>query len=134
MIRSMLAPCLGLALLAGCGSMPPAQPEAPPPAGIPLSSVLSGSGSSAAQTAPGTTAGQTAARVEGEQRCNDFVDANAGRLDAMTLEQVAREAAVEGLTPVRMIRPGEMVTQDYQANRLNVRVDKAGKPVELSCG
>jgi len=131
MIRSMLAPCLGLALLAGCESMPPAQPESPPSAGIPLSSVLSGSGSPAA---PGTTAGQTAARVEGEQRCNDFVDANAGRLDAMTLEQVAREAAVEGLTPVRMIRPGEMVTQDYQANRLNVRVDSAGKPVEIYCG
>lgn len=133
MIRSLFGPCLGFALLAGCESMPPAQPEAPPSAGIPLSSVLGGGGSATGQTA-GSTAAETAARVEGEQRCDDFVAANRGRLAALTLEQVAREAADEGLAPVRMIRPGEAVTQDYRADRLNVRVDDAGRPVELYCG
>ena len=35
---------------------------------------------------------------------------------------------------LRIIRPGQMVTMDYSATRLNVRVDEAGTMLELTCG
>lgn len=35
---------------------------------------------------------------------------------------------------VRVIRPGQMVTMDYSATRLNARVDETGQILELTCG
>ena len=35
---------------------------------------------------------------------------------------------------IRIIRPGDMVTMDYSASRLNVRVDRAGRIMDLTCG
>lgn len=35
---------------------------------------------------------------------------------------------------IRIIHPGEMVTMDYNADRLNVRVDRNGTILQLSCG
>jgi hypothetical protein len=35
---------------------------------------------------------------------------------------------------MRVIRPGDMVTMDYSASRLNVTVDDDGRIVQLACG
>ncbi len=34
----------------------------------------------------------------------------------------------------RIIRPGDVVTQDYRAGRLNIRTDENGQIVSVSCG
>lgn len=44
----------------------------------------------------------------------------------------ARHAA--GAATVRVIRPGQAVTMDYRADRLNVELDDAGKVVAVRCG
>lgn len=39
-----------------------------------------------------------------------------------------------GWTVLRVIQPGMMVTMDYSATRLNVRVDEADRILALDCG
>lgn len=48
--------------------------------------------------------------------------------DATMLERVLL------LAPVRIIRPGTMVTADHNPDRLNFHVDGAGRVIRLSCG
>ena len=47
-------------------------------------------------------------------------------------------AAVSALAnrrdPIRVISPGQPVTMDYLATRLNIELDAAGKIVRLNCG
>ncbi|WP_420861560.1 I78 family peptidase inhibitor [Algirhabdus cladophorae] len=38
------------------------------------------------------------------------------------------------LLPTRIIRPGDLVTQDYRPQRLNIHLDAAGTVIRLSCG
>ncbi|WP_208352202.1 I78 family peptidase inhibitor [Pseudaestuariivita rosea] len=38
------------------------------------------------------------------------------------------------LQPVRIIRPGAIVTQDYLPQRMNIHVNNAGTVTRLSCG
>lgn len=40
--------------------------------------------------------------------------------------------AIEG--PVRVIRPGQMITMDFRANRLNIELDEIGKVARVWCG
>ncbi|NNM75724.1 hypothetical protein HJG53_02220 [Sphingomonas sp. ID1715] len=44
----------------------------------------------------------------------------------------ARDAS--GATSVRVIQPGQMVSMDYVAERLNIEVDAAGKVISARCG
>lgn len=47
------------------------------------------------------------------------------------------EAVLQGMTfggPLRVIRPGQAVTMDYSAARLNVTLDAGGVIVEIACG
>ena len=37
-------------------------------------------------------------------------------------------------TEMRLINPGEMVTQEFVPTRLNVEVDRAGRIVAITCG
>ena len=37
-------------------------------------------------------------------------------------------------TTVRIIKPGDQVTMDFQATRLNIEVDAAGNVASLRCG
>ena len=59
---------------------------------------------------------------------------------AWALGQVADDALVErartgaGALSVRVLRPGMMVTNDFSATRLNIRVDNARKVLATSCG
>lgn len=53
----------------------------------------------------------------------DLIGQPASVLDAMRFSQ-----------PVRVIRPGQAVTMDYFAGRLNIELDAADRIVRLACG
>ena len=55
-----------------------------------------------------------------------------GKLLDEALTAQARDAAAA--KSVRVIRPGQMVTMDYLAERLNIEVDAAGKVTAVRCG
>lgn len=71
-------------------------------------------------------------------------EAGGGRCDAAKAQQLigrARSAGtgaealrLSGAAVLRWIAPGTMVTMDYRENRLNLRVDPAGKVVKVDCG
>lgn len=63
----------------------------------------------------------------------------AGRLDALigreaTPRLVARAKARAGASLVRVIRPGQPVTMDYRAGRLNISVDARNRVTRFNCG
>lgn len=68
-----------------------------------------------------------------EDRCDaDAVQSLVGRnADAATVEQ-ARSGA--GADRARVLQPGQMVTMEYQAGRLNIDVDESGAITALRCG
>lgn len=55
-----------------------------------------------------------------------------GRAGTPPVAEKAREAA--GAVIVRVLKPGEMVTMEYQEGRLNLMVDVAGKIIGVRCG
>lgn len=46
----------------------------------------------------------------------------------------AEALRLSGATALRWIPPGAMVTMDYREDRVNLRVDAAGKVVKVDCG
>lgn len=52
-------------------------------------------------------------------------------LDAQ-LENDAR--ARSGAKVVRVVRPGQMITQEFSAERLNIEVDGTGRVIRVRCG
>ncbi|MGZ8284732.1 MAG: I78 family peptidase inhibitor [Allosphingosinicella sp.] len=46
----------------------------------------------------------------------------------------AEALRLSGATALRWIAPGTMVTMDYREDRVNLRVDPAGKVVKVDCG
>lgn len=48
------------------------------------------------------------------------------------LAEQARQAA--GAAAVRQLVPGQMVTQEYRADRLNLELSEGGKVAEVRCG
>ena len=46
----------------------------------------------------------------------------------------AEALRLSGAKSLRWITPGTMVTMDYREDRLNLRVDAAGKVVKVDCG
>ena len=55
-----------------------------------------------------------------------------GRQQSPALIQEAQRRA--GAGAVRVLRPGQMVTMEYRADRLNIRVDTQGKVLAITCG
>ena len=55
-----------------------------------------------------------------------------GRQQSPALVQEARRRT--GAGAVRVLRPGQMVTMEYRADRLNIRVDTQGKVLAITCG
>jgi hypothetical protein len=55
-----------------------------------------------------------------------------GRQQSPALIREAQRRA--GAGAVRVLRPGQMVTMEYRADRLNIRVDTLGKVLAISCG
>lgn len=58
-------------------------------------------------------------------------EAYVGRNGAAVAEE-ARTAA--GARTMRVIAPGQAVTQDYRTDRLNIEADSGGVVVRVSCG
>ncbi len=47
---------------------------------------------------------------------------------------VASAVAASGAKTARVIEPDTMVTMDFRGDRLNIRVDDAGKIIAITCG
>ena len=67
-----------------------------------------------------------------------------GRCDAAKAEKLvgraksakvgAQALRLSGAGTLRWIAPGTMVTMDYREDRLNLRLDRAGRVVKVDCG
>ena len=53
---------------------------------------------------------------------------------AGTAELAAEALRLTGLRTVRWIWPGQAVTMDYRADRLDISLDAEGKVARISCG
>jgi hypothetical protein len=51
-----------------------------------------------------------------------------------TAERVAEAQRLSGARRLRVIRPGQAVTMDYNSGRLNVHVDTQNRVERLACG
>lgn len=51
-----------------------------------------------------------------------------------TVEVVEQARAAAGANVVRTLKPGQMVTMEYHASRLTLRVDDANVIVDVNCG
>ena len=103
-MRALAAPLLATALLAACSS-PPVDPKAPGPV-----TTLPAGGDcrmAGAQFALGRTA------------------------DAVLLTEAAQRA---GAKTARVLRPNQVITMEFNAQRLNLEVDKANRVVAARCG
>lgn len=58
------------------------------------------------------------------------------RFVGRTADEDTVQAAISasGAKTARVIKPDMMVTMDYRGDRLNIRVDAAGKIIEIACG
>lgn len=63
-----------------------------------------------------------------EDTCNAGEYANLIGQDATALEKVL----ILGM--VRVVRPGDMVTQDYRPERINFGIDASNRISDISCG
>jgi hypothetical protein len=75
-----------------------------------------------------------AAMNEMEEGCRAAAEALAVWTEKPWEEAKEAVSAGEGVATVRVIRPGEPVTMDYRANRLNVELDDGDKIVRIFCG
>lgn len=70
---------------------------------------------------------------EGEPPCREEAARDLlGRPAGPELERLALERT--GARTLRWIRPGDAVTMDYRADRLNVELDGQGRARRFSCG
>ncbi len=78
-------------------------------------------------------AGCATAPAQGSGRC-DAAKAQklVGRTKSAKLG--AQALRLSGADTLRWIAPGTMVTMDYREDRLNLRLDRAGKVVRVNCG
>lgn len=110
--RRILPMAAGAALLAlaGCSALGP-QGGAPAPAPRPIG----------ASTAPvgGTCNAQAAQQAVGK---------------SSTAQVVEQARVASGARMARVLRPGQAVTLEHNAERLNLRVDAGGKVLAADCG
>lgn len=94
-------------VVAGCSSMAPSGTTAVPPAGAGAAPVGGDCGAQGAQWAVGK----------------------------MGTAKVVEEARVRaGARMARVLRPGQMITKEFDSQRLNLEVDATGKVVGARCG
>ena len=80
---------------------------------------------------PGPATGPTGAPLGGT--CNAQPAQSAvGKNSTAKVVEAARVSA--GALMARIIRPGQMVTKEFDAERLNLEVDAAGRIVAVRCG
>lgn len=103
---------------------------------VALGAVLFGLGLSACAAPPSQ---DRPAPAPGERTESPRGECDAARV-AWTFGRVADDALVErarteaGALTVRVLRPGMMITKEFSATRLNIRVDNARKVIATSCG
>ena len=101
---------------------------------LPILPALAGATSllmSACSSAP--TTGQAADPAPVSSRCNAAPAQFAvGRNVGAALENEARTRA--GAKAVRVLRPNQVVTMEFNAERLNLTVDDAGRVTRVNCG
>lgn len=61
-------------------------------------------------------------------------DCGAASLQYLVGEDVSQVFAMTFTQPVRIIRPGDVVTMDFSAQRLNFRLDENETVVSVDCG
>ncbi len=49
-------------------------------------------------------------------------------------ELTAEAQRLSGARAVRVLRPGQMITMEYRADRLNIRIDTRQKVLAVTCG
>lgn len=80
---------------------------------------------------PGPTTGPTGAPLGGT--CNAGPAQSAiGKSSTAKVVEAARVSA--GALMVRILRPGQMVTKEFDPERLNLEVDAAGRIIAARCG
>jgi hypothetical protein len=112
---AILAPALAL-VLAGCGatdrqSPAPAESLVPPPS---------------ASTAPAATL------PAGDECGASLLGSYLGKVPSV--EAMAAISAAVGHDRFRTIRPGDAVTMDYRAERLNIELGEDGRITRMRCG
>lgn len=94
---------------------------------LPLTTLLLG----ACASTPTVTEGET--RPTGQTRCNAAPAQFAiGRPADAALQTDARSRT--GAKTVRVLRPDQVVTMEFNAERLNLSVDAAGRINRVNCG
>lgn len=131
MVRATLTALLALAMMAcSAGPPPPSDPPAPGPGGT-------------VATIPPVTVGEispTGPRPRsGTRPQEDAMGCDAGKAKWMigephSQELLERAAADAGAKVARFLYPGQMVTMEYDAERLNADVDEDGRVISVRCG
>lgn len=148
-VRSILAASLVLALCAcaaapegdDAGTAPQEDAMATTPADNAMPDELPaeepGQAPEDAAAAPGAgsapDAGATMVPPDERDRCD--AEAAAAAVGKTASEDVVEQARTDaGAKTARVLRPGQIVTMEYLAGRLNVHVDDANVVTELTCG
>ncbi|MFN3375964.1 MAG: I78 family peptidase inhibitor [Burkholderiaceae bacterium] len=103
--RPNLAPLLALGLLLSACAQPPAAPEF-----------------------PANSTGAPPGGMCNAQGLASFV----GQMATASVTEAVRVRA--GARMARILRPGQMITKEFIAERVNLEVDAAGRIVALRCG
>jgi hypothetical protein len=149
-VRSTLAAALVLALLCACAGAPEGddagtatQEEAmattpadePMPQDPPAEDPAPAPEGTAATPDPGASAGEEATMVPPDERSQCDADAGAAAVgQAASADVVEQARSAAGAKTARVLSPGQIVTMEYLAGRLNVHVDDANVVTELTCG
>lgn len=149
-VRSILATTFVLALCACAGApegddagTPPEQAMATTPADEPMPMPQNPPAEDPPAQAPAQTPEETAATpdpgtatmVPPDERSQCDAEAAASAVgQAASADVVERARTAAGAKTARVLRPGQIVTMEYLAGRLNVHVDDANVVTKLTCG
>ncbi|GFN28163.1 MULTISPECIES: I78 family peptidase inhibitor [Achromobacter] len=126
MIRKLI-PFLLVASLTACANT-----------GAPRSSSSSASGSSSAssssETAPSSSSGMSSASGYGGGKSCDATALQSQIGQKATPSVLEDLRSRSGSTTARMLRPGQLVTMEYNATRLNLIVDDKDVMTAIRCG
>jgi len=85
--------------------------------------------------APAGASGDGATMVPPDERAQCDADAAAAAIgQAASADVVEQARTAAGAKTARVLKPGQIVTMEYLAGRLNVHVDDANVVTELTCG
>ena len=100
-----------------------------------LSGLLAACSSAVDLDAPRTTSSSSSASMfaQSEYRCNaDPAQKLTGQTYSEAIEQEAKE--LSDSRTVRTLRPGQVITMEYNPERLNLRLDKRNVIETIGCG